>query len=435
MLIAELALIFVLILINSALAMSELAIVSARPARLKAMIERGVSGSRRALALASDPGRFLSTVQVGITLVGILAGALSGATLGARLAGSLEAVGLDRDYADPIAFGVVVTAITYASLIVGELVPKQIALRNPEAIACAVAPAMMFLSKIASPFVWFLDISGRFVLALLGQRRTSQAKVTEEEIKMLISEAETAGVIESEERSMIAGVMRLSDRPVSAVMTPRHDIDMIDLADDPDDISKAVKDSIHSRLPVIDGNPDEVIGIIQAKDIADVLIAGRKLDLRKLVTKAPVIPDTMPALDVVELLKGSSIHIGLVHDEYGHFQGVITSSDILEAIVGTFRNEDDEEPHAVQRPDGSWLISGAMPVDEFVELLGIRLPEKRPYQTVGGFVLERLKHLPSLGESFTAKGWKFEVIDLDGRRVDKVLAAKQPVVRRVAERA
>jgi len=435
MLIVELLLILVLILINSAFAMSELAVVSARPARLKAMIERGVRGSRRALALASDPGRFLSTVQIGITLVGILAGAVSGATLGERLAITLEGAGLDRDYADPIAFGLVVTAITYFSLIVGELVPKQIALRNPEAIACAVAPAMTLLSRMASPFVWFLDRSGRFVLALLGQRRTSQAKVTEEEIKMLISEAETAGVIESGERHMIAGVMRLGDRPVSAVMTPRHQVDMIDLSDDTADISKAIKDSIHSRLPVSDGSPDEVIGIIQAKDIADILIAGRKLDLRKLVTKAPIIPDTMPALDVVELLKGSAIHLGLVHDEYGHFQGVVTSSDILQAIVGTFRSEEDEEPHAVQRADGTWLISGSMPVDEFIELLGIRLPEKRAYQTVGGFVLERLKHLPSLGESFSAKGWKFEVVDLDGRRIDKILAAKQPVAHRVAERA
>jgi putative hemolysin len=252
---------------------------------------------------------------------------------------------------------------------------------------------------------------------------------------MLISEAETAGVIESEERDMIAGVMRLGDRPVSAVMTPRHQVDMIDLTDEAADVTKTIKDSIHSRLPVSNGSPDEVIGIIQAKDIADVLIAGRKLDLRKLVTKAPVIPDTMPALDVVELLKGSSIHLGLVHDEYGHFQGVVTSSDILEAIVGTFRSDDEDEPHAVQRGDGSWLISGTMPVDEFVAVLGIRLPEKRPYQTVGGFVLERLKHLPALGETFSAKGWKFEVIDLDGRRIDKVLAVKQPVSRRVAERA
>jgi putative hemolysin len=435
MLVAELALIFVLILINSALAMSELAVVSARPARLKTMIERGVRGSRRALALASDPGRFLSTVQVGITLVGILAGAVSGATLGARLSGVLSEAGMDNDWADPIAFGLVVTAITYFSLIVGELVPKQIALKNPEAIACAVAPAMMFLSRIASPFVWLLDVSGRLLLALLGQRRTSQARVTEEEIKMLISEAETAGVIESEERDMIAGVMRLGDRPVSAVMTPRHQVDMIDLTDEAVDVAKAIKESFHSRLPVSNGTPDEVIGIIQAKDIVDVLIAGKKLDLRKLVTKAPVIPDTMLALDVVELLKGSSIHIGLVHDEYGHFQGVVTSSDILEAIVGTFRSEDEDGPHAVQRDDGSWLISGSMPVDEFVDLLAIRLPEKRPYQTVGGFVLERLKHLPALGESFSAKGWKFEVVDLDGRRVDKVLAVKQPVSRRVAERA
>ena len=339
MLIPELAIVAALIVLNGLLAMSELAIVSSRPARLRAMIERNVIGSRRALALASAPGTFLSTVQIGITRVGVLSGAFSGATLGLRLAGWLVSLGLSERLAEPIAVAIVVALITYASLIIGELVPKQIALRDPEAIAVRVAPAMTVLAKVASPLVWFLDISGKAALWLLGQRGEAKERVTEEEIKTLIAEAESAGVLEPGEKEMIAGVMRLGDRPVRAVMTPRWDVDMLDLASPAQEIRAAIAKSPHSRLPVYDRNPDDVLGVVQAKQLLDACMAGKELDIRAFVRHAPVIPDSVDARDVVSILKASPVHIGLVHDEYGHFEGVVTTADILESIVGVFRSE------------------------------------------------------------------------------------------------
>jgi putative hemolysin len=263
----EIALIVILILLNGVLAMAELAIVSSRRARLQAMVDRDVIGSRRALALANDPGKFLSTVQIGITLVGIVSGAVSGATVGVRLGQWLVALGIPPAFGEPIAVGVVVIVITYFSLIVGELVPKQIALRNPEQVAVRVAPAMTVVARAGAPLVWLLDISGRMLLRLLGYRAQSERGVTDEEIRMLIAEAESSGVIEPGERTMIAGVMRLGDRPVQAVMTPRRQVDMIDLSDEPENIRKALMESVHSRLPVHDGAPDEVLGVVQAKDL------------------------------------------------------------------------------------------------------------------------------------------------------------------------
>jgi putative hemolysin len=433
MLILELAIVAALIVLNGLLAMSELAIVSSRPARLRAMIARNVHGARRALALASDPGKFLSTVQIGITLVGVLSGAFSGATLGLRLAGWLGILGLSERMAEPIAVAIVVALITYASLIIGELVPKQIALRDPEAIAVRVAPAMTVLAKVASPLVWFLDISGKAALRLLGQRGEAKERVTEEEIKTLIAEAESAGVLEPGEKEMIAGVMRLGDRPVRAVMTPRWDVDMLDLASSPQAIRAAIAKSPHSRLPVYEGNPDEPLGVVQAKELLNVCMSGQDLDVRPFIRPAPVIPDSVDARDVVAILRASSVHIGLVHDEYGHFEGVVTTADILESIVGVFRSEaGPTEPAVVRRDDGSLLISGWMPVDEFSELTGVRVPAERSYHTVAGFVLDRFGALPSIGESFDAHGWRFEVVDLDGRRIDKVLATRQPARRRAA---
>lgn len=419
----EIALITALILINGALAMSELAIVSSRRSRLKALVRQEVKGSRRALALASDPGRFLSTVQVGITLVGILAGAVSGATIGQRFGDVLVAYGVPPSLGEFVGLAAVVVAITYFSLIVGELVPKQIALRNPEAIACRVAPAMTVLARWGTPLVWLLDRSGKIVLALLGHGKVPAATVTDEEIRTLIAEAESAGVIEPEERHMIAGVMRLGDRRVSAVMTPRHEVDMIDLEETPEEIARQFASSPHSRLPAYRHSSDQIVGIVQAKDVAEALLEGRSPNLGSLVQHAPVIPEVMDALDAVEVLKSATIHMGLVYDEYGQFLGVLTSADILEAIVGAFRTEEGPaEIEAVQRDDGSFLISGAMPADEFAELLGIKLPARHSYHTVAGFALDQLGYLPSLGESFTAHGWNFEIVDLDGRRIDKLIA-------------
>jgi putative hemolysin len=423
MLYIELAIVVVLILINGVFAMAELAVVSSRRARLQALVDRDVNGSRRALALASNPGKFISTVQIGITLVGILSGAFSGATLGLRLAGWFVSLGISAGIAEAAGVGVVVAAITYASLIIGELVPKQIALRNPEKIAVKVSPAMTAMAKIASPLVWFLDISGRVVLRALGHKAQSEERVTDEEIRALISEAETAGVIEPGERAMIAGVMRLGDRPVRAVMTPRREVDMVDLSDDPGEIRRKIVETVHSRLPVHEGTLEEIVGVMQAKDLLDAYMRGERPDLRAHVRPAPTIPDTADALDVVGIIKRSPVHMALIHDEYGHFEGVVTNADILEAIVGEFRTDEGlPEPDAVLRDDGSWLISGSMPVDEMAERLSIPVPRERAYHTAAGFILNRLGHLPDVGESVDVLGWRFEVVDLDGRRIDKILA-------------
>ncbi len=427
----ELAAVVFLIVINGLLAMSEMAIVSSRIGRLKVMVERNVVGSRRALALATDPGKFLSAVQIGITLVGVLSGAFSGATLGLRLGNWLQRQGVSVDLAESLGVGIVVVAITYASLIVGELVPKQIALKNPEGVAVRVAPAMAVVAKLTAPLVWLLDMSGRLLLLVLRQHGAREERVTEEEIKSLIAEAENSGVLEPGEKEMIAGVMRLGDRNVKVVMTTRHDVDAINLADSEADILAALQASRHSRLPAYDGNPDEVIGVVQAKDLLNAYIKGDALNIRQHVRRAPVIPDSADARDVIFVLKDSPIHMGLVHDEYGNFRGLVTSADILGSIVGEFSTDDGpSEKASVQRADGSLLLAGWMPLDELSDLTGIVVPNGNASHTLAGFVVQGFGRLPDVGEIFETQGWSFEVMDLDGRRVDKILATRGKLRRR-----
>ncbi|RVB26150.1 HlyC/CorC family transporter, partial [Mesorhizobium sp. M7A.F.Ca.CA.004.05.1.1] len=423
MLYVEIAIVVVLICVNGLLSMSELAIVSSRPARLKAMIDRGINGAGRALELGSNPGKFLSSVQIGITLVGVLSGAFSGATLGERLAQFLASTGIRETVADPLGVGIVVAIITYFSLIVGELVPKQIALRDPERVAARVAPAMTILATVSAPLVFLLDFSGRTILWLLGQRGESEEKVTDEEIKMLVAEAEHHGTIESDERRMIAGVMRLGDRAVRAV-TPRTEVDWINLQSDEAAIRKLLMETQHSRLPAGDGGVDVMVGVVQTRDVLAALLAGRVLDPRRHVRAAPIVYDQADALDVLQKLKESDVPMALVHDEYGHFEGIVTPADILEAITGVFRADTDagDEENAVKREDGSWLLAGYMQADEMADILGIDLPENRDYETVAGYVLSHMHHLPATGECVDAQGWRFEVVDLDGRRIDKLIA-------------
>ncbi|MBD0414574.1 hemolysin family protein [Oryzicola mucosus] len=430
MLYLEIAIVAVLICVNGLLAMSELAIVSSRPARLKAMVDKQVSGAAKALELGANPGKFLSSVQIGITLVGVLSGAFSGATLGQRLAETLVLAGLSQTTANALGVAVVVALITYASLIIGELVPKQIALRDPERVASKVAPTMALIAIVAAPLVWLLDISGRSVLWLLGQRGESDEKVTDEEIKMLVAEAEHHGTIESDERRMIAGVMRLGDRAVRAVMTPRTDVDWLNLEADEETLRQLLIGTQHSRLPVGEGSVDSMIGVIQTRELLATLLQGEPFDPRKHVRSAPIAHDQADALDVLSTLKQSDVPMALVHDEYGHFEGIVTPADILEAITGVFRADLDENDseNAVQREDGSWLLAGYMPADEMGELLGIEVPENREYETLAGYVLAQLHHLPVTGETVDAQGWRFEVVDLDGRRIDKVLARELPIV-------
>ena len=389
------------------------------------MADSGRAGAATALRLAEDPGRFLSTVQIGITLVGILAGAFSGAALGDRLTQILLDQGLPERAAEPLGYGLVIGSITYLSVVVGELVPKHLALKNAEGIACTVAPLMAQISRIGAPVVWLLDASTKLIFRLFGQGTESDSAVTEEEIRTIMAEAETAGVIETDERKMIAGVMRLGDRAVRGVMTPRTDVDWIDLDDDEFDIRETLIKTPHSRLPVAEGHPDNMLGVVQARELLAASLRDEPLDIRKHIRKAPIIPDTLDALDALEVLRQAEVPMALVHDEYGHFDGIITPADILDAIAGAFRSDEGEaEPEAVQREDGSWLLAGWMPADEMAEQLGIALPERRDYETVAGLVIGELQHLPGTGEAVETLGWRFEVIDLDGRRIDKVLASR-----------
>ena len=414
-----------LIALNGVFALSELALVSSRPARLKTMAEAGQSGARTALDLAENPGKFLSTVQIGITLIGILAGAFSGAALGADLSAALKDTRIPPALVEPVGYGLVIGMITYLSVVVGELVPKQMALRNPEGIACFVAPIMLALSRLAAPVVWLLDRSSHLIFFLFGLKQPLQSAVTEEEIKNMVEEATTAGIIEVDEHRMISGVLRLGDRAVRAVMTPRTDVDWIDLGDEPEQIRQKISESSHSRLPVGEGSPDNILGIIHLRELLPATMAGEALDLRRYIRQAPVVPDQIDALEALGVLREAAIPMALVHDEYGHFEGLVTPADILDAIAGAFKSDEGAtEPEAVQREDGSWLLAGWMPVDEMSDQLGINLPRSRDYETVAGLIIDKLHHLPATGEYIETLGWRFEVVDLDGRRIDKVLARK-----------
>ena len=419
----ELVTVVLLIALNGVFALSELAVVSSRKSRLRAYADARRPGAKAALALAEEPGRFLSTVQNGITLIGILSGVVSGAALGDRLALTLIDLGLPKGWADTLGYTLVIGVITYLSVIIGELVPKHLALRNPEGIACAVAPGMRLVARAALPAVWLLDASTRAVFRLIGQETESASAVTEEEIRSLVAEAETAGVIEGGERAMISGVLRLGDRLVRGVMTPRTEVVWLDLSDDPEAIRARLLASPHARLPVADGGPDAMIGVVQVRDLIGPLSRGEPLDLRGHVRRAPVLPDTLDALDALDALRKGTVPMALVHDEYGHFDGLVTPADILDAIAGAFHSE-SVEPDAVRRPDGSWLIAGSMPADEMADQLGLRLPPSRDYATAAGLVIAAFQRLPETGETCDIAGWRFEVVDLDGRRVDKLLATR-----------
>ncbi|MES2491791.1 MAG: hemolysin family protein [Pseudomonadota bacterium] len=417
--------ILALILLNGLFAMTEMAVVSARPARLKAAAERGSSGARCALALANEPGKLLSTVQIGITLIGIIAGAYSGASLGHPTAERLFAWGVPARYADDAGFALVIAITTFASLIVGELVPKQIALRLAEPIATWMARPMVVLSRAAAPLVWLLDRSSALLLRLLGLKASSEQEVTEEELHMIFAEATRSGVIEEDERAIMAGIMRLADRPVRELMTPRTELDTIDRRAAEADVRALLKDSPHSLWPVTDGAPDKIVGVVKAKDVLAVLLAGKRLQIARLMKKAEIVPDQLDAMDALRILQGSDVSMAIVHDEYGHLEGVVTPADLLAAIVGAFASHQDagDEPMVVVREDGSLLVAGALPADALASRLQLELPDDRDYATAAGYVLSVLKRLPAEGEYFHAGGWRIEVVDMDGRKIDKLLVS------------
>lgn len=421
----EIAIVLVLVALNGVFSLSELAVVSARRPRLRAMAEVGRPGAKTALALASDPGRFLSTVQIGITLVGVLAGAFSGSALGGRLTAWLVGLGVPQSVADPAGFGGIVAVVTYLSIVVGELVPKRLALSNAEGLACTMAPLMNVVSRVAAPVVWILDNSTKLIFRLMGRGDEPEETVTQDDVRSLVTEAERHGSIETAERHMIAGVLRLGDRPVKGVMTPRGEVDWIDAAGSLDAMKEVLMRTAHSRLPVIDGSPDRIIGVVQSRELLAAMLRGEALDPRIMARHAPIVPDTAEALEILSTLRKAEVPMALVHDEYGHFEGLVTPTDLTGAIVGGFRSDEDpgDEHAAVQREDGSWLLAGWMPADEMVDTLRLAIPSDRSYQTVAGFLLDAMKRLPQVGEAAEVDGWRFEVVDLDGRRIDKVLAA------------
>ena len=422
----DLALILALIALNGFLALSELAIVSSRDARLRAMARGGSSGAQCALDLAAEPGRFLSTVQSGITLITIINGAFSGASLGEPMAQRLQLAGVSESTAHTLGFGIVVVLITYVSLVIGEIVPKQIALRSPEPIAAVVAKPMKWLAKVTAPFVWLLDRSSALIFRLLGLDRESRNQVTAEELHLVVAEAQNAGVLEESERAIISGIVRLADRPVREVMTPRTEIDWIDVASTPEEIRQALLESPHTRIPVAAGSIENIVGVIQVRDVAAALLQNRPIDLETLCRTAPVIPDLMDAMDALAVLRHAEVPLALVHDEYGHLDGIVTPGSILAALAGTFAHdiEQGEEPPLIEREDGSWLISGAASADVLGDRLGVNMPADRDYSTVAGFALSVLKHLPETGEKFRHDGWSFEIVDMDGRKIDKLIASR-----------
>jgi putative hemolysin len=412
-----------LIALNGVFAMSELAIVSAREARLKAMVKAGRAGAQTALDLAADPSRFLSTVQIGITLIGILAGAYSGASLGAPLGQRLALLGMDPELAPTFGFALVIVLTTYASLVVGELVPKQFALRAPEQIATFMALPMLWLARATAPFVWLLDRTSALIFRLLRLEREGGNRVTAEELHIVVAEAHPAGVIEENERAMISGVVRLADRPTREVMTPRTEVDWIDVDADVAAIRDKLRETPHSRLPVAEGSVDRLVGVVQSRDIVKAFVEDRPLDLRSLMRQAPVVPDQMDAMDTLAALREAEVPMAFVHDEYGHFDGLVTPADLLAALAGALVSDPDTDPPLVEREDGSWWVSGSLSADALSDRLGIGLPEDRDYATTAGFALSVLKHIPEVGERFAFGGWQFEIVDMDGFKIDKLIAS------------
>jgi len=424
----ELLLILLLVLLNGAFAMSELAIVSARRVRLAAMQRRGSAAAGTALALAEDPQRFLPTVQVGITLVGILAGAFGGARLSGVIAAGVATIPGMAPFALELGFLIVVLLITYLSLILGELVPKQLALRHPEAVALIVSRPLNWLSRATAPVIWLLSASTAAVLRLLGQSKPSDQAVTEEEVKAVVAEGATSGAIETEERHMIERVLRLADKPVRALMTPRTELEWLDRTASAQDVAARLRASSVTRFVVADHRVDNVVGVVAAKDLLDQLLEGAPLSIAGAMRRPLVLPDTLSALAALERLRNDPIGMAVVLDEYGSFEGVVTASDLLEAIVGELGPapaEDSAKP-AVQRADGSLLLDGMMPSDELKARLDLPdLPREGTYHTVAGLMLALLQRVPKEGDRIAWAGWRFEIVDMDGRRVDKVLAERE----------
>ena len=422
----DLLIIIGLIVLNGVFAMSELAIVSAKTSSLKARAEDGSASARTALHLAAEPGKFLSTVQIGITLIAIITGAFSGASLEGPVGERLALLGVPEDVASETAFITVIALTTYFSVVVGELVPKQVALRKAVPISLIMARPMAILATIGAPLVWLLDRSSAGIVALFGIRAKGQSSVTAEELQMIFAEATRSGVIEAEQHQILTGVVRLAERPVREMMTPRTELDWIDVDADVAAIKQAIRSSPHSMLPVAQGSPDTILGVVKVREVLAAMVSRKKVSLRDMMTKAEVVPDQLDAMDALRVLQNAEIAMVLVHDEYGHFEGIVTPVDLLTAMAGNFASDQDEGdlPQVVERKDGSFLIAGSLSADALADRLGLDYDDSREFGTAAGYVLSVLKKVPVEGESFTDQGWEFEVIDMDRRRIDKILVKK-----------
>jgi putative hemolysin len=424
----EIIFIIVLLIANGLFSMSEMAVVSARKARLQKRASDGDKGAQAALELAANPGSFLSTVQIGITLVGILAGAFGGATIAEKLAPHLKSFPAIEPYADNISFGLVVLVITYFSLVIGELIPKRLALHSPDKIAAAVAAPMKRLSALTSPLVRLLEGSTNGLLRLFGLRDSSDPPVTEDEIKVMIEQGIRAGVFQEVERDLIERTFHLGDRTVSELMVPRPDVIFLDFDDPPEIIKEVVSSNRLSRYPVIQGAADNVVGVVRAKDLLANEFSNQPFDLKAAMAPALYLPDKMPAFKAIEMFKSSRRHMAVVINEHGGVEGVITVNDILDALVGDIPSLDEqEEQPVVRREDGSFLLDGALSVTQLKRTLHLkRLPGEGNgnFQTLGGFLMMQLGRVPAVADHVEVGGWRFEVMDMDRRRVDKVLVTR-----------
>ncbi len=423
--ILELGVILLLIIINGIFVMSEIALVSSRKALLKQLANDGDKGSRTALELAGTPNRFLSTAQVGITFISILTGAFGGATIASEMEDKLNSIPALTPYSHIAGIVLVVMGISYVSLVLGELVPKRLGMSSPEKVASAIASPFNMLSVLLSPVVQILSISTDVILKIIRIKPSAELPVTEEEIKLLIDEGTRAGVFEETEQDIVERVFRLSDRRAASLMIPRADIHWLDIEDSAAEITHKVSDSDYPLFPVCRGGLDDILGVVRARDMLSCSLRDQHVDLRDSLMPPQFIPESMPALKILELFKQSGVHVALVIDEYGSIQGLVTLKDILEAIVGDmpYINR-PTEPQATKREDGSWLVDGMLPIDEFKELFNLkRLPEEDSgyYQTLGGFVMMHLGRIPSAGDRFVWNGLRFEVVDMDDNRIDKLI--------------
>ncbi len=426
---AHFLILLALILVNGLFAMAELAVFSSRQSRLRQLAQSGNRGARAALRLLEEPTRFLSTVQIGITLIGVLAGVYSGALFAGPLAEWLAGLGLPAllaDHTEPAAYAIVVIGVTYLSLVVGELVPKRWALSNPELIAATLARPMQVIAKASAPLVWLLQRSTELVVRLLGLRKPGSAAVTEEEVRAMIAEGTRAGVFLTEEHQMIEGVLRLADRTVRSIMVPRGEVVWLDAEEGRDVAWATIQASRRSRYPLCRGEIDELLGIVHMSELMDWLRDPANGELAARARTPLVVHESTRILRLLDLFRESQIHLAVVVDEHGSIEGLVTPTDILTAIAGELPDAGSQEvPEAVERDDQSWLIDGRMPIDDVERLLGRSdMRTGDDYTTLAGFVLAQLGHLPSTAESFRWRGLRFEIVDMDGRRVDKLLVQR-----------